>query len=66
MRTWFEVNNVKLLEPWPANSADLNPIENIWYMAKSRMNVRIGMSQEDLKVESRNAWESIPQSKVAM
>jgi hypothetical protein len=64
MRTWFEAQNVKLLEPWSANSADLNPIENVWYMAKSRMNVRIGMRQEDLKVEFRKAWDSIPQSKV--
>jgi hypothetical protein len=64
MRTWFEAHNVKLLEPWPANSAGLNPIENFWYMAKSRMNVQIGMRQEDLKVEFRKAWDSIQQSKV--
>jgi hypothetical protein len=64
MRKWFDANKVKLLEPWPANSADLNPIENIWYIAKCRMNVRIGMSEEDLKAEFRRAWGSIPQSMV--
>ena len=29
LKTFFKENDIELL-PWPANSPDLNPIENIW------------------------------------
>ena len=36
MRTFFEEKDVTILD-WPANSLDLNPIENLWAIIKRRI-----------------------------
>ena len=29
-RNWLNAKNVQVFYPWPANSPDMNPIENLW------------------------------------
>ena len=40
---WFEEMNIRLLDPWPANSPDLSPIEQIWAITKLFIIRRYGM-----------------------
>ena len=54
-------NHIPVLN-WPAQSPDLNIIENLWLVLKRKVKRRVHLitSIEDLKRELLTAWENIP------
>lgn len=53
VRNWMKRNQVQLI-PWPTNSPDLNPIENLWADVKKRV------AQNHINIYSRDQlWEAI-------
>jgi transposase len=47
--------------PWPANSPDLNPIENIWAILKQNVEKRTVRNKEDLVKVVEDEWCKIDQ-----
>ena len=61
VETWREENNIPRF-PWPAQSPDLNPIENIWLVLKNsvKRNILTIRTLNDLREHLQSAWENIP------
>ena len=55
---WLKQNVPKVLD-WPANSPDLNPIENAWYILKRRIQKRKPKPIKDLKLFCMEEWENL-------
>ena len=56
--------NIELLEFWPPNSYDLNPIENVWGILKARIRARNPQDRNELWAIAREEWEAIPQETI--
>ncbi len=52
------VNGIPVLN-WPANSPDLNPIENLWGIVKRKMRYARPNNAEELKATIRATWALI-------
>ncbi len=57
-KSWFNNHGVLVLD-WPANSPDLNPIENIWGIVKRKMRDTRPNNADDLKAAIKATWASI-------
>ncbi len=58
-KSWFNDHGVTVLD-WPANSPDLNPIENLWGIVKRKMRDTRPNNGDDLKATVKETWASIP------
>ncbi len=56
--TWFKDHGITVLN-WPANSPDLNPIENLWGIVKRKMRYARPNNAEELKATIRAIWALI-------
>ncbi len=57
-KSWFNDHGVTVLD-WPANSPDLNPVENLWGIVKRKMRDTGPNNADDLKVAFKATWTSI-------
>lgn len=57
-KQWFERNSVNVLE-WPAQSPDLNPIENLWTDVKKAVAVSKPTTRESLWKVIQESWYNI-------
>ncbi len=58
-KSWFNDHGVTVLV-WPANSPDLNPIENLWGIVKRKMRDTRPNNADELKATVKETWASIP------
>ncbi len=58
-KSWLNDHGVGVLD-WPANSPDLNPIENIWGIVKRKMRNKRPKNADELKAAVKETWASIP------
>ncbi len=58
-KSWFNDHGVTVLD-WPANSPDLNLIENLWGFVKRKMRDTRPNNADELKATVKETWASIP------
>ncbi len=57
-KSWLNDHGVTVLD-WPANSPDLNPIENLWSIVKRKMRDTRPNNADDLKAAIKATWAFI-------
>ncbi len=57
-KSWFNDHGATVLD-WPANSPDLNPIENLWGIVKRKLRDTRPNNADDLKTAIKATWASI-------
>lgn len=61
-KRWFQDNNIDLME-WPAQSPDLNPIENLWCDIKKEVAIAKPKKNNELWSVIQEAWQKIPRER---
>lgn len=61
VKEWFIDHDIPLL-PWPSQSPDLNPIENLWSILDRNCRHRRTNTKTELFQYLQEAWESIPKT----
>ncbi len=55
---WLNDHGIGVLD-WPANSPDLNPVENLWGIVKRKMRNKRPENADELKATIKETWASI-------
>jgi transposase len=57
---WLQQHMVRVVDRWPGNSPDLNPIENLWGWMKRKLYSKDVQTVEQLKQAIQEIWEEVP------
>ena len=61
MTKWLGEQNIGILGPWPGNSPDLNPIENLWSILKKQLDKQKPTNYDKLQALIMQEWGAISQ-----
>jgi hypothetical protein len=56
---WLREQNIDILGPWPGNSPDLNPIENLWSILKWQVDKQNPTNSDKLQALIMQEWAAI-------
>ena len=64
VKEWLENCALDYIKDWPANSPDLNPIENLWSLMKNEIKKEDTSSLPKLKATLQRVWETLPEERL--
>ena len=62
---WLAENGIDVM-PWPPQSPDLNPIENVWGYLRARLEHREIRNMEDLWTAVQDEWAELPADQLTL
>lgn len=61
-KQYIRANGIPVVNGWPPNSPDLNPIENAWAWVKRRVYAQHHNNLEELWDAVQRHWEALPEA----